>query len=99
LVAEVLGELVPSRVLCFAKAGELVDAAVQPMAQLLVAHGDAIHREDREISGHAPILGEVEQGGHEFPPGQVAASAKNDKDSRFELVSLFHISYNFSHSV
>jgi len=99
LVADVLGEFIPGGVLRFAKPRELVDALVQPRAQLFVAHGNAIHRDDRKIGGHAPVLGEVEQRGHEFAPGQITGSAKNDKYRRFELVVGLHGPQAFSHSV
>ena len=72
---------------------------VQPLAQFLVAHHNAIHRNDRKISGHASVLGEIEQGRHKFAPGQITRSAKNDKDRRFEFVVCLRSIQAFSHSV
>ena len=99
LVADVLGEFIPGGVLRFAKPRELIDAVMQPLTQLFVAHGNAIHRDDREISGHASVLGEVEQGWHKFAPSQITGSAKNDKYRRFELVVRLHGPQVFAHSV
>ena len=82
-----------------ALARELLDAVVETPAQRFVAEVDAIHRDDRKMSGHAAVLGEVEQGRHEFPPGQVTGSAKNDEHRRFELIIGFHDLISFSHSV
>jgi hypothetical protein len=98
LVGKVPGKFIPKGSLGFSKSRELVDAIVQPLAKLFVAHDDAIHRDDRKIGGHASVLEEVEQGRHEFPPGQVTSSAKNDEDSRFKLVIRFHASHDFSDS-
>jgi hypothetical protein len=61
------------------------------------SRANAIHRDDRKISGHAAVLGEVQQGRHEFPPGQVTGSAKNDEHRRFGLVIRFQDPYFFSH--
>ena len=96
---DVLGELIPRGGLGFSETGELIDAIVQPAAQRVVAKLDAVHRDDRKLRGQAAILREVEQGRHEFPPGQVTGSAKNDEHRRFELVIRFHDTHSFSHSV
>jgi hypothetical protein len=75
----------------FAEARELVDAGVQALAQRVVAHGKAIHRDDRIICGQASHLREAKQGRDEFAPRQIAGSAKNNKNSGFERVISFHI--------
>ena len=82
-------ELIPRDGLGFSETGKLIDAVVQPAAQRVIAKLDAVHRDDRKLRGQAAILREVEQGRHEFPPGQVTGSAKNDEHRRFKLVVRF----------
>src|ERR1035438_5683579 len=84
LVADMPGKLAPFGGFHHSLAREFLDAVVETPSQLLVAHVDAIHRDDRIIGGHASVLGEVKQGRHEFPPGQVTGSTKNDEYRRFE---------------
>ena len=86
-------ELIPGGGLGFPETGELIDAIVQPTAQRVIAELDAVHRDDRKLRGQAAVLREVEQGRHEFAPGQVTGSAKNDEHRRFELVIRFHVSF------
>ncbi len=91
LILNVLRELIPDGGLGFSEAGELIDAVVQPAAQRVIAELDAVHHDDRKPCGQAAILREVEQGRHEFSPGQVTGSAKNDEHRRFELVICLQI--------
>ena len=86
---DVLRELIPRGGLGFSETGELIDAVVQPAAQRVIAEFDAVHRDDRKLRGQAAILRKIEQGRHEFPPGQVTGSAKNDEHRRFKLVVHF----------
>ena len=90
LVADMPGKLVPFAGFRHSLARELPDAVVETPAQLFVAQANAVHRDDRIIGGHASVLREVEQGRHEFPPGQVTGAAKDDEHRRFELVICFH---------
>ena len=99
LVADMPGKLAPFAGFRHSLARELLDAVVETPAQLFVAQANAIHRDDRIIGGHASVLGEIEQGRHEFPPGQVTGAAKNDEHRRFELVIRFHDAHSFSHFV
>ena len=99
LVMDVLRELIPGGGLGFSETGELIDAIVQPSAQRVIAELDAVHRNDRKLCGQAAVLREVKQGRHEFPPGQVTGSAKNDEHRRFELVIRFHAAHGFTPSV
>lgn len=50
----------------------LVDAAVETPAQPFIVQVNAVRRDDRKIRGHTA----VEQGRHEFQPGQVTAPPK-----------------------
>ena len=90
LVADMFGKLAPVAGFRPFLAREILDTVVETPAQLFLAHVKAIHRDDRKISGHASVLGEVKQSRHEFPPGQVTGSAKYDEHSRFELVVRFY---------
>jgi len=83
---DVFSKLIPSGGLGYSETGELIDAIVQPAAQCVIAELDSVNRDDRKLRRQAAILRKVEQGWHEFPPGQVTGSAKNDEHRRFELV-------------
>lgn len=89
LVADMPGKLTPCGGFHQALARKLLDPFLETSAQLFVAHGLAIRRDDRIMGGRTPVLGEVKQGRHKFSPRQVARSAKNDKYRRFELISGF----------
>jgi hypothetical protein len=83
-------ELIPGDGLGFSEPGELIETIVQPAAQRGIAELDAVHHDDGKLCGQTAILRKVEQGRHEFPPGQVTGSAKNDEHRRFKLVVCFH---------
>ncbi len=86
---DVLRELIPRDGLSFSETGKLIDAIMQSATQRVIAELDAVHRDDCKLRGQAAILREVEQSGHEFAPGQITGSAKNNEHRRFELVVRF----------
>jgi hypothetical protein len=68
-------------------------------SQFFIVHVNSVNRDDRKINWHASFLEEVKQGRNEFPPGQIAGCAKNDEQSRFNVVIRVHDSHPLSHSV
>jgi len=95
---DVLRELIPCGDLRFAKAGELVDTIVQPLAQIVVAELNAVHRNNRKLSREAAVRERSNKPGTSFARSSHRL-AKNDEHSRFELVIRLHDAYFFSHSV
>ena len=79
-------ELAPFAGFHVSLARELFDPVVETPAQFFVVQVDAVHRDDRKISGQAAVLREVKQGRHQFPPGQITHSAKDGEHGWFEVV-------------
>jgi hypothetical protein len=72
---------------------------MQTRAQGIFAEFDAVYGDNRKMNWNAMALGKVEQGRHQFPPGQVARSAEDDEYVWFEPLVGFHGSQPFVQSV
>ena len=93
-------EMIPGGGLGPPETGKLIDAVVQPLAQLIVAERDAVDRDYCETGGEAAVLREVEQGRDQLAPGEVACAPENDEHRRIKLFRGFHRIHAFcSHFV